>query len=165
MISITIERTPERAESLVWSWKMEVRIWRMVSLMLPMTLSLAAAAGVSPIPPALGATIGASWGFMLPISTAPNAMAYGTGQVTVRQVVSAGVAFDVLGFGIIDDIIREPIGGAHTDHDAAAAFVDEVLSRELAEVKALDVRARLDRRYEKFRSMGRLGIEFMDGEA
>src|SRR5688572_13142592 len=29
---------------------------------------------------------------------------------------------DLLGFGIIDDVIREPVGGAHTDHDAAAAF-------------------------------------------
>jgi len=71
------------------------------TLMLPLTLSLAAAAGVPPGPPALGATLGASFGFMLPISTAPNAMAYGTGQVTVRQMLSAGVVFDVLGFIVI----------------------------------------------------------------
>lgn len=71
------------------------------TLMLPLTLSLAAAAGVPPGPPALGATLGASFGFMLPISTAPNAMAYGTGQVTVRQMLRTGVMFDVVGFGII----------------------------------------------------------------
>jgi acetyl-CoA carboxylase carboxyl transferase subunit alpha len=69
---------------------------------------------------------------------------------------------DLVNFGIIDDIIREPIGGAHTDHDAAAAFIDQTLVRELAEVSALDVDERLQRRYDKFRSMGRLGIEFID---
>src|SRR6267378_8418290 len=69
---------------------------------------------------------------------------------------------DLINFGIIDDIIREPIGGAHTDHDAAAAYVDEVLTRELAEVSALDTETRLKKRYEKFRHMGRLGIEFVD---
>jgi len=71
------------------------------TLMVPLALSLAAAAGVPPGPPALGATLGASFGFMLPISTAPNAMAYGTGQVTIRQMASAGVAFDVIGFAVI----------------------------------------------------------------
>ena len=35
---------------------------------------------------------------MLPISTAPNAMAYGTGQISVRQMMGAGILFDVLGY-------------------------------------------------------------------
>jgi acetyl-CoA carboxylase carboxyl transferase subunit alpha len=69
---------------------------------------------------------------------------------------------DLIHFGIIDDIIREPIGGAHADHDAAAAFIDQTLMRELAGVSALTVDERLQRRYDKFRSMGRLGIEFID---
>ena len=69
---------------------------------------------------------------------------------------------DLINFGIIDDIIREPIGGAHTDHDAAAAFIDQTLTRELNEVSALSVDVRLQRRYDKFRNMGRLGIEFVD---
>src|SRR5258707_5131674 len=64
---------------------------------------------------------------------------------------------DLMSFGIIDDIIREPIGGAHTDHDAAAAFIDQALMRELAEVGSFDVEQRLQKRYEKFRSMGRVG--------
>jgi sodium-dependent dicarboxylate transporter 2/3/5 len=71
------------------------------TLMVPLALSLARAAHVSPIPPALGATLGASFGFMLPISTAPNAMAYGTGHVTIRQMASAGIAFDVIGFAVV----------------------------------------------------------------
>jgi acetyl-CoA carboxylase carboxyl transferase subunit alpha len=69
---------------------------------------------------------------------------------------------DLMKFGIIDGIIREPIGGAHTDHDAATALIDEVLISELTAVAALDTETRLQRRYEKFRNMGRLGIEFVD---
>jgi acetyl-CoA carboxylase carboxyl transferase subunit alpha len=70
---------------------------------------------------------------------------------------------DLLQAGIIDEIVPEPIGGAHTDPVAAAANVDEALTRSLAEVTALTSDARLDARYEKFRNMGRLGIDFTDG--
>jgi acetyl-CoA carboxylase carboxyl transferase subunit alpha len=69
---------------------------------------------------------------------------------------------DLLGFQIIDEIIKEPVGGAHTDHDAAARSVDEAISRALADVSALDGQTRLDRRYDKFRNMGRVGYEFVD---
>lgn len=69
---------------------------------------------------------------------------------------------DLLGFRIIDEIIKEPIGGAHTDHDAAARTVDAALSRALAELSALSSQTRLDQRYDKFRNMGRLGFEFVE---
>jgi acetyl-CoA carboxylase carboxyl transferase subunit alpha len=69
---------------------------------------------------------------------------------------------DLLGFGIIDEIITEPVGGAHTDPMTAATLLDRVLSRHLAEISALDIETRLNRRYEKFRNMGRLGKEFSD---
>src|SRR5216684_4148561 len=45
---------------------------------------------------------------------------------------------DLMKAGIIDGIVREPIGGAHTDPAAAAALVDDVLARVLAEVSGLD---------------------------
>ncbi len=64
--------------------------------------------------------------------------------------------------GIIDEIVPEPVGGAHTNPEAAAARVDEVLTRVMAEVSALDSEARLAQRYEKFRNMGRLGVDFVD---
>ncbi len=70
---------------------------------------------------------------------------------------------DLLGFGIIDEIVREPIGGAHTDPTAAALSVDVVLTRVLAEVRAMDRDTRLAARYDKFRNMGRAGIDFTDG--
>ena len=70
---------------------------------------------------------------------------------------------DLLQAGIIDEIVPEPIGGAHTDPAAAAASVERALSRSLAEVVALPSDARLEARYAKFRNMGRLGIDFTDG--
>ena len=46
--------------------------------------------------------------------------------------------------------------------ESSAAIVDGVLSRLLAELSALDSETRLARRYEKFRAMGRLGVDFVD---
>src|SRR5438128_6936308 len=69
---------------------------------------------------------------------------------------------DLLKAAIIDEILPEPIGGAHTDPAAAARLIDHVLERVLAEVSALARETRLARRYDKFRNMGRLGIDFVD---
>ena len=69
---------------------------------------------------------------------------------------------DLLKAGLIDEIVPEPIGGAHTDSAAAALFIDRALERVLGEVSALDRDTRLARRYAKFRNMGRLGIDFVD---
>ena len=71
---------------------------------------------------------------------------------------------DLLDAGIIDAIVPEPPGGAHTNPAAAAAIVDDALARTLAAVAALTPAARLEARYQKFRNMGRLGIDFTDGE-
>src|SRR3954469_6613712 len=69
---------------------------------------------------------------------------------------------DLVNVGIIDEIVAEPVGGAHTNPDAAARLVDEALARTLAEVCALGPEQRLDARYAKFRNMGRLGIDFIE---
>ncbi|WDT71263.1 MAG: SLC13 family permease [Candidatus Manganitrophus sp.] len=71
------------------------------NMIIPVIIALATASGVSPIPPALGATLGASYGFMLPISTPPNAIVYGSGLIPIGRMVRAGVLFDLLGFLII----------------------------------------------------------------
>jgi len=65
---------------------------------------------------------------------------------------------DLLKFGIIDDIVTEPVGGAHTDPAQAAALVDVALERALHEIAVMDVQSRLDARYQKFRKMGSVGI-------
>ncbi len=67
---------------------------------------------------------------------------------------------DLLEMGVIDEIVREPIGGAHQDHALATALLDEAIARHLAEVRALSSEARLEARYQKFRSMGREGHAF-----
>jgi acetyl-CoA carboxylase carboxyl transferase subunit alpha len=69
---------------------------------------------------------------------------------------------DLLKAGIIDHIIPEPVGGAHTDPVAAARLVGHVLDDVLAEIVAMDSGMRLERRYDKFRNMGRVGIDFVD---
>jgi len=65
---------------------------------------------------------------------------------------------DLLALEIIDEIVNEPVGGAHTDPAQAAALVDVALARVLAEVSAMDVNTRLNARYDKFRKMGSVGI-------
>src|SRR5690349_7953188 len=53
---------------------------------------------------------------------------------------------DLLASGIIDEIVREPTGGAHTDADAAARLVDEVLARVLRGVSGMSSDDRLAKR-------------------
>jgi acetyl-CoA carboxylase carboxyl transferase subunit alpha len=69
---------------------------------------------------------------------------------------------DLLKARIIDEIIPEPVGGAHTDPAAAARLLDVVLTRVLDAIGGLDSETRLQERYEKFRRMGRLGVDFLD---
>src|SRR5687768_11206270 len=65
---------------------------------------------------------------------------------------------DLLGFGIIDEIVPEPIGGAHTNPELAASILDAALARALADVSAMESGARLEARYQKWRAMGNVGI-------
>ena len=67
---------------------------------------------------------------------------------------------DLLRLGIIDEIVPEPVGGAHTNPSAAATLLDAVLSQTLTKVRAMTSDSRLDGRYQKFREMGRLGRDF-----
>jgi acetyl-CoA carboxylase carboxyl transferase subunit alpha len=60
---------------------------------------------------------------------------------------------------IIDEIIPEPAGGAHSDHDAAAALVDEVLLRHYNELKTHTLQQLIDARYKKFRHMAQFFTE------
>lgn len=65
---------------------------------------------------------------------------------------------DLLKLGVIDEIVPEPTGGAHTDPDLAAAHLDAALSRALAASAGMGSAARLEARYQKFRAMGTVGI-------
>src|SRR5713226_5720970 len=63
-------------------------------------------------------------------------------------------ATDLKGMGIVDEIVEEPEGGAHTDYEASARFLDTVLDRQLVMLTNQSAKDLLDTRYEKFRKMG-----------
>jgi acetyl-CoA carboxylase carboxyl transferase subunit alpha len=65
---------------------------------------------------------------------------------------------DLLRFGIIDEIVQEPTGGAHTNPEWAATLLDTSLAKAVEEVSAMDSTARLEARYQKWRAMGNVGI-------
>jgi sodium-dependent dicarboxylate transporter 2/3/5 len=71
------------------------------NMVVPIAIAVAVAAGTDPMLPALGATLGASMGFMMPISTAPNAIVYSSGHVPITAMMRYGVALDVAGFVVI----------------------------------------------------------------
>jgi acetyl-CoA carboxylase carboxyl transferase subunit alpha len=65
---------------------------------------------------------------------------------------------DLIALGIVDTIVKEPAGGAHTDPEAAGRELGLALGAALAEVGALGSDVRLEQRYQKFRRMGQVGI-------
>ena len=67
-------------------------------------------------------------------------------------------AADLKELEVIDEIVPEPPGGAHADPASAAAAVGEALERHLREVLALTPEERRERRYRKFRAIGRFEI-------
>jgi acetyl-CoA carboxylase carboxyl transferase subunit alpha len=62
---------------------------------------------------------------------------------------------DLYELKVIDTIIAEPEGGAHTDHDTAAASVKRVLLEQLDDLRGLRPEKLIRRRREKFLRMGR----------
>jgi acetyl-CoA carboxylase carboxyl transferase subunit alpha len=69
---------------------------------------------------------------------------------------------DLLARGVVDAIVAEPNGGAHQDPDGAAVLLGEALAAALDEVSARPPAERLERRYAKFRAMGRPGVDFAE---
>ncbi len=55
---------------------------------------------------------------------------------------------------LIDEIIPEPVGGAHRNYEGAAKFVKEAISRHLAELEKVSTKKLVEHRYNKFRQMG-----------
>jgi acetyl-CoA carboxylase carboxyl transferase subunit alpha len=63
----------------------------------------------------------------------------------------------LLELGIIDTIIKEPIGGAHSNFDAAAAALKEAVIEAFSELSDLDAETLVEERYQKFARMGSVG--------
>jgi acetyl-CoA carboxylase carboxyl transferase subunit alpha len=67
-------------------------------------------------------------------------------------------AQDLSQLGVIDRILREPLGGAHRDRERMMADVGMAVSEELAQMASLSRRDLIDQRRQKFLDMGRTGI-------
>ena len=75
------------------------------NMIVPVAIAVAQAAGVRPIEPALGATLGASMGFMMPISTAPNAIVYSSGFIPITAMMRYGAVLDLVAFVVIVAVV------------------------------------------------------------
>ena len=71
------------------------------NMVVPVVIAFARSAGIDPVVPAVGATMGASLGFMLPVSTPCNAIVYGSGRIPLTAMMRYGIALDVAGVVVI----------------------------------------------------------------
>jgi acetyl-CoA carboxylase carboxyl transferase subunit alpha len=71
---------------------------------------------------------------------------------------------DLMRFGIIDDVVSEPLGGAHRDHREAAAALKSYLTATIRQLKETPLDELLDRRYAKYRKIGVFFEQTADGE-
>lgn len=70
------------------------------AVLIPILAATAAGIGLDPLVLAVPATIVATFAFMLPVATPPNAIVYGSGLVTVGQMVRAGALLNIIGVGL-----------------------------------------------------------------
>ena len=70
-----------------------------------------------------------------------------------------GTASDLVRLGVIDEVVPEPAGGAHTDPVHAVRLLEPTLSRALDTIAAMPSDARLQRRHDRFRQLGLVGID------
>jgi sodium-dependent dicarboxylate transporter 2/3/5 len=71
------------------------------TIVVPIVIPIANAAGLDPVVPALAAIFGASFGFMMPVSTPQNAVVYGSGMIPITKMVRSGIVFDIIGLVLI----------------------------------------------------------------
>jgi sodium-dependent dicarboxylate transporter 2/3/5 len=76
------------------------------NIVVPVVITMATAAGVDPLEPALGATFGCSLGFMLPVSTPCNAIVYGSGMVPLSRMIRYGALLDIAGTVVIVAVVK-----------------------------------------------------------
>jgi acetyl-CoA carboxylase carboxyl transferase subunit alpha len=74
-------------------------------------------------------------------------------------------ASDLLLLGVIDEIVAEPLGGAHRFPADTIANVSEAMARNLAELRKLKVEKLLDLRFSKFRTMGNSALQQLPAQA
>ncbi len=67
----------------------------------PLGITVAMSAGLSPVPVAVAIALASSLGFMLPVSTPPNAIVYASGYIPITKMIKAGFILDVIGIFFI----------------------------------------------------------------
>lgn len=67
----------------------------------PLAITIAVSAGFSPVPVSVGIALSASLGFMLPVSTPPNAIVYASGYIPITKMISTGVYIDFIGIACV----------------------------------------------------------------
>jgi solute carrier family 13 (sodium-dependent dicarboxylate transporter), member 2/3/5 len=67
------------------------------AIVVPIAIAISGAVQVDPMIPAMAAIFGANYGFMLPVSTPPNAIVYSSGMLPITRMVKTGAVFDVIG--------------------------------------------------------------------
>jgi sodium-dependent dicarboxylate transporter 2/3/5 len=75
------------------------------NMIVPVAIAVSQVAGVRPIEPVLGATLGASMGFMMPVSTPPNAIVYSSGFIPITAMMRYGIMLDLVGFVVITSLV------------------------------------------------------------
>ena len=75
------------------------------SAIIPVVAALVVALGVDPVLLAMPAALAASWGFMLPAGTGPNAIAWSTGRIRIERMVKAGILLDLVGTVMIVAVV------------------------------------------------------------
>ncbi|MBX7528614.1 SLC13 family permease [Qipengyuania vesicularis] len=75
------------------------------SAIIPVVAALVVALGVDPVLLAMPAALAASWGFMLPAGTGPNAIAWATGRIRIERMVKAGILLDLIGILMIVGVV------------------------------------------------------------
>jgi sodium-dependent dicarboxylate transporter 2/3/5 len=95
-----------------WSVAIAVLLTELVSnvaatnMLVPMVIAAAKEANLSPVAPVLGATLGCTLAFALPIGTGPNAIVYASGLVPFRQMLRMGVLLDITSIVVIWLLLR-----------------------------------------------------------
>ncbi|WP_192828015.1 SLC13 family permease, partial [Anaerovibrio lipolyticus] len=67
----------------------------------PLAITAAMSAGLSPVPICIGIALASSLGFMLPVSTPPNAIVYATGYIPITRMLHSGVIIDFVGIAFV----------------------------------------------------------------
>ena len=67
------------------------------NMILPVSIAVCQSAGIDPYKTAVAATLASSLGFMLPISTAPNAIVFSSGLIPIRSMIRYGIVLDIVG--------------------------------------------------------------------